>query len=371
VIPPAEPGVWKKVPGFVTDPLGPLAIRIGYLPKATPWLMRYLASGWTPSRVEKTAQALRDLLIDAPTLHTDLAKRAGVTSLIERRGLLHIYPSRQTFDADSFAWGIRHKVGVRWEELGHEALRALEPALHQRYHFGVWVGEAGHCRNPAAYVKALVTHACSQGAAFVSARATGFRIESGRLKAVATGDAEIACDAAVIAAGARSKELAALAGDRVPLETERGYHVVLENPEVAPNLPVMGADCKAIVTPTECGLRIAGQVEIAGLEAAPNWRRAEILRDHLLTIFPGLPRAMPAERLKYWMGHRPSMPDGRPCIGFAQASSDIVHAFGHGHVGLVGSARTGRLVAQLLSLQDPEISLDAFDPRRFTRSSFQ
>jgi D-amino-acid dehydrogenase len=167
VIPPAEPGVWRKVPGFVLDPVGPLAIRLSYLPKAAPWLIRYLAAGWTAARVERTAQALRTLLVDAPALHQELATRVGVPQLIERRGLLHAYPSRLNFEADALAWGIRRKTGVRWQEMDGEALHSLEPTLHPRYQFGVWVGEAGHCRNPGAYVKALVAHSCAQGAALV------------------------------------------------------------------------------------------------------------------------------------------------------------------------------------------------------------
>lgn len=373
VIAPAEPGIWKKVPGFVLDPLGPLAIRMRYLPQATPWLIRYLASGWTEARVEKTAHALRALLLDAPALHHALASAAGVPQLIERCGLLHAYPSRSDFEADGLAWTVRHKTGVRWQELQADALHALEPALHPRYQFGVWVGESGHCRDPGAYVSALVAHACAQGATLICAQATGFRFESGRLRAVRAAGADIGCDAAVIAAGAHARSLAALAGDLLPLETERGYHVVVDAPQMLPErpqrprLPVMVADCKAGATPMERGLRIAGQVEIAGLKAAPNWRRAEILRDHLLRIFPGLPAPLPAAGLHYWMGHRPSMPDGRPCIGYARASRDVVHAFGHGHIGLVGAARTGRLVAQLLADRTPEIALAPFDPRRFAR----
>jgi D-amino-acid dehydrogenase len=130
---------------------------------------------------------------------------------------------------------------------------------------------------------------------------------------------------------------------------------------------MMPYDGKMAITPTERGLRVAGQVEIAGLAAAPNWRRAEILRDHLLRSFPGLPRDLPAERVRFWMGHRPSMPDGLPCLGPSSATRDVVHAFGHGHVGLVAGARTGRIVAALLGGREPEIPIGAFDPRRFHR----
>jgi D-amino-acid dehydrogenase len=120
-----------------------------------------------------------------------------------------------------------------------------------------------------------------------------------------------------------------------------------------------------IVNHMNGGLRAAGQVEFAGLSALPNWKRAEILRDHLVSMFPGLAGTVSGENLRVWLGHRPSMPDGRPCIGPARKTRDVIYAFGHGHVGLVGSARTGRLVAQLVSGLEPEISLAPFDPRRF------
>lgn len=365
VLPPTEPGLWKKVPRFLLNPLGPLTIRWAYLPQAAPWLLRYLAAGWTTARIETTARALRALLADAPSLHQALAEKAGAAQLIERRGVLHIYPSRANFDAEANAWRIRRMMGVQWQELNSAALHQREPELHARYQFGIAVDEAGSCRDPGAYVAALVAHAQAQGAHLVRDKASGFRIERGRLKAVTSGGGDILCDAAVIAAGVHSKSFAALAGDRVPLGVERGYHAAIDHPEAAPRTAMMASDCKAVATPTLTGLRIAGQVEIAAVDAAPNWRRAEILRDHLLSMFPRLPRDVPAHRLRYWMGCRPSMPDGLPCIGYAKATRDIIHAFGHGHIGLGGAARTARVVAQLLSDRAPEIPLGPYDPGRF------
>jgi D-amino-acid dehydrogenase len=365
VIPPATPGLWRKVPGFLADPLGPLAIRWSYLPRVAPWLVRYLLSGWTEARVAAAAAALRPLLRDAPALHRELAEEAGVPGLIERRGLMYVYPSRAEFEAEAMAWRIRRQVGIDWLEVGPEEMRQREPELGRRYGFGVLVEEGGHCRDPGAYVAALVAEARLRGAELRRARATGFRIEGGRLRAVRLEDGELGCDAAVIAAGAQSRPLAAAAGDRVPLETERGYHAVIEGAEVGPRTPLMPSDGKMAITMTARGLRVAGQVEIAGLTAAPNWKRAEILRDHLLRSFPGLPRDLSPERVRLWMGHRPSLPDGLPCLGPASATPDIVHAFGHGHVGLVAGPRTGRLVAALLAGRVAEVPLGPFDPRRF------
>ena len=366
VVPPSMPGLWRKVPGFLADPLGPLAIRWSYLPRLAPWLARFVRAGSTVARVEATARALRPLVSDAPERHRALAAEAGVPELIERRGLLYIFPTRADFEREALAWRLRRDNGVQWLELDADELRQQEPELDRRYTFGVLVQAGGNCTDPGAYVAALVQHAVGQGAALVRAGATGFRVQAGRLQAVQTAVGEIACDGAVISAGARSRALARAVGDRVPLETERGYHAVIAAPGISPRHPMMPSDGKMAVTMTHGGLRVAGQVELAGLDAAPDWRRAEILRDFALRTFPGLPRDLPANRVKVWMGHRPSTPDALPVIGPARGCADVIHAFGHGHVGLAAGPVTGRLVADLLGGLQPVI-----DPAPYAASRFR
>ncbi len=365
VVPMSVPGLWRRAPGFLADPLGPLAIRWSYLPKLAPWLARFLWAGSTVPRVEATARALRPLVADAPERHWALAAEAGVEGLIERRGLLYIFPTRAEFKREALAWRLRHENGVDWLELDADELRQQEPELDRRYTFGVLVQTGGNCADPGAYVAALVQHAVGQGATLLQAGATGFRIANRRLDAVLTGDGEVGCDAAVICAGARSRVLARAAGDRVPLESERGYHATISHPGTGPRHPVMPSDGKMAVTMTRGGLRIAGQVELAGLDAAPDWRRAEILRDYALRMFPHLPRDLPADRVKFWMGHRPSMADGLPVIGPASGCADVMHAFGHGHVGLAAGPVTGRLVADLLGGLPPVIDPAPYSSRRF------
>jgi len=365
VVPMSAPGIWRKVPGWLADPLGPLTIRWRYLPHMLPWLWRFLRSGSTEAKVAATARALRPLVENAPERHRQLAEEAGVGELIKQQGQLYVFPDRAAFEADALAWRMRRDNGVHWIELNEDELRQREPALDRRYTFAVLVEDGGHCLDPGAYVAALSASAVAHGAELRREAATGFRIENGHLRAVTTATGEIACDKAVIAAGARSKVLAAAAGDDVPLETERGYHAVIEHPESGPRYPVMPSDGKMSVTMMAQGLRIAGQVELAGLEAAPNWRRAEILRDFALRMWPGLPRDLPADRVKLWMGHRPSLPDSLPCIGPASGCADIVHAYGHGHIGLAAGALTGRLVADLVGGRTPVVDPHPYAPQRF------
>ena len=365
VVPVTAPGLWKRAPRYLLDPLGPLTVRWSYLARAAPWLLRFMRAGWTEARVERLSRAMRPLVADCPERHAALAEEAGVGQLIRRTGLLYVFPSRDDFEAEALSWRLRRNRGVTWTELDADELRQREPALDRRYTFALYVAHGAHCLDPGAYVAALVAHAQAQGARLVRTRATGFAIEAGRLRAVRTEAGDIACERAVIAAGAWSKLLARAAGDDLPLETERGYHVVIRDPGFDLRHTIMPSDAKTATAMTPHGLRVAGQVEIAGLAAAPNWKRAEILRDYALRSYPALPRSLPPERVEVWMGHRPSMPDSLPCIGPASGCADVVHCFGHGHVGLAAGAMSGRLAADLVGGRTPAVDPAPYATARF------
>ena len=365
VIPMSSPGLWRKVPGYLMDPLGPLTIRWSYLPRLLPWLRRFVQAGSTAAKVAAIGRALQPLLANAPALHRTLAEEAGVGDLIARQGVLFVFPDRSAFEAEALSWRVRADNGVRWLELDEDELRQREPSLDRHYKFAVLIEENGQCRDPGAYVAALARHVVALGATILQSGATGFRIKGGRLFAVTTRDGEVACDKAVIAAGAWSKVLAAAAGDRVFLQTERGYHVVISDPGIEPRYPVMPSDGKMACVMTPAGLRLAGQVELAGLEDGPNWKRAEVLLAFARKVYPELPADLPPERVKLWMGHRPSTPDGLPCLGLASGCSDVVHAFGHGHVGLTAAATTGKIVADLVAGRVPAFDLAPYSATRF------
>ena len=366
ILPPSYPGVWKQVPQWLLDSQGPLTVRWRHLPKALPWLRQYLAAGWTYEQIEATSIALRSMLKDAPNLHKEMATDIGVSDLITVREVLHAYPTEQAFEDDARAWKIRQAAGITWRTYKGDALRELEPELSHQYELGVLVDKTGYCNSPSDYVKALIAHSLGAGATLIKGLATRLNFAGSKLVSITTDTAEIGCDRVVICAGARARELAAQAGDDVPLATERGYHYVVQSlPGQGPNHPTMFMDKKVIVTPMATGLRIAGQVEIAGLDDMPNWQRAQVLRQHLASLYPGLAERISADQINVWMGRRPSLPDGLACIGFASRGPSVIHAYGHGHVGLAGSARTGRVVAQLLAGKPTEIDLAPFSPQRF------
>jgi D-amino-acid dehydrogenase len=364
VVPMSMPGVIRNVPKWLTDPLGPLVIRLSYLPTLAPWLIRFIRAG-TLEKVTHQAHALRSLLDGGLDTLAPLVRDAGAEDLIKKVGHLFVYRSVESWRKEALAWKLRADNGITWDEFDANELRQLEPGLSRDYAKGVLVRENGHTTNPHRLVNSLVNAFQRDGGRIERRRAVGFDVTDGRLRAVRCEGGDVAVDAAVVAAGIWSKPLAAGLGDRVPLETERGYHIMIRNPEVTPRLPIADADGKFVATPMELGLRLAGTVELAGLAAPPNWERARILLKHAKRMFPALRSSYPEERLTQRMGHRPSLPDSLPVIGPSRATPDVVYAFGHGHVGMACSAKTGKTVAEIVSEEKPAIDAAPFSARRF------
>lgn len=364
VTPVAMPGVIRKVPGWLKDPLGPLSLRWSYLPSVLPYLSRFVRAG-TPEKVHEQARALRPLLAPTVPMVRELAREAGAEELIHQRGHLYVYRSAELLKKDGLAWALRRENGVVVDEFNADELRQLEPVLSRDYVRGLLVRENGHTSNPLALVTRLFEHFVRAGGEIVRASATGFRLDGARLTAIRTDIGEFSADAAIVAAGAHSRPLAAELGDRLPLETERGYHLMIRDAEAMPRIPTADADGKFVATPMDTGLRLAGTVELAGLRAAPDWRRAHMLLALGRNMLPGLAADIDEDRISVWMGHRPSMPDSLPALGASRASPDVIYAFGHGHVGMTAAPMTGKIVADLVAGRPAPIDLTPFAPARF------
>jgi D-amino-acid dehydrogenase len=364
IVPMSMPGTLRNVPAWLTDPMGPLTIRWSYLPALAPWLIRFIRAG-TPDKVRAQARALRAIL--GPSLATlaPLLKDAGAQNLVQIVGHLFVYRSQEQWHKECAAWALRRDNGVAWDELDADELRQLEPALARDFVKGVLVRENGHTVSPHRLVNTLAEAFRRNGGRIERARVTGFDLDGARLKGIRTENGALAADAAVVAAGVWSKPLAAELGDKIPLETERGYHLIIRDPEVMPRIPTADAAAKFVATPMETGLRVAGTVELAGLDAPPNWERSRVLLRHVHRLFPALRESYPEDRLSMWMGHRPSTPDSLPVIGRARRTGDVVYAFGHGHVGMAAAPMTGKLVAELVSGGPTSADIAPFAATRF------
>ena len=360
-LPVGMPGMWKKVPRWLTDPEGPLRIHPSYLPRVLPWLVRFLRAS-NPRDVPRLAAAMRALLAPIFDCYGPLVERAGAGHLVRRTGCLYVYSSKA--EADKGRWGmdLRRDLGVQLRDIGEDELAGLEPDLRGKFRFAVLAPENGSTADPGGLVKAIHAQCERDGARTVPGSAAGFERTGGRVRAVRLADGSaIDCDGVVVAAGAWSGTLAAQLGSRVPLETQRGYHVTIRKHNLGLRHTIQSHEYSIMANPMAMGLRLAGTVEFAGLARAPDYSRADALLGKGREMFPHLQ----ADDLSRWMGHRPCLPDSLPVIGRAGSADNAWLAFGHQHVGMCAGASTGREVAHLVAGRTPQVDLAPFSPQRF------
>ena len=359
-VPQAMPGVLGKVPGYLSDPLGPLAIRPAHFFKALPWFLRLVAAS-RRTRVEQIADALRPLLQQTFEAYAPLVKNAAVADMIRQTGYVVAYATRAGFAGDALPWKLRRDRGVLMEELDAAGIRQKMPQLGDHYEAGLYLPEQGYVTNPERLTKSLAAQLQTDGGTILQRTVLDIEVSPDGPRALLTDAGKLPVETLVICAGSHSNEFTAKLGDSVPLEAERGYHVTFSDPNFTLPMPVFLPQQKVFVTPMEMGLRIAGQSEFAGNDAAPNYGRADVLTQHMQQIFPGI-STVDATR---WMGRRPSMPDSLPVIGPASKLPNVWYAFGHGHVGLCGGAPTGRLLAELIGGRSPSVDPAPFRVTRF------
>lgn len=360
VVPVAMPGLLAKVPGWLMDPAAPLSLRWQYLPRAAPWLLRFMLAS-RRSRVERIADALRPLLGGTFEAWGRLARSAGCSDLIHPSGYLAVYETESAWRSDALAWALRRDRGVRLDLLDASAIRELDPDLAPIYPRGVLLPEQGHVANPLWLTQRLFTHFTAAGGRFERLQVDDFELGPRGPRALLGQGRRLPVQGLVLAAGVQSARLAARLGTRVPLESQRGYHVHFPDPGISPRMPVMSGEFKFFVTPMADGLRNAGTVEIAGLDAPPTPARIEALVRHTRRMYP----AAGMDGMRTWMGHRPCTPDSLPVIGRSERHPDVFLAFGHGHTGLCGAAPTARLVADLVAGREPFIDPFPYRPTRF------
>lgn len=359
-VPLGLPGMWKKVPGWLLDRDGPFQIRWRDAHRVAPWLFR-LQRSTAMQRVEATADALHALLDGTIDKWRVLAAWAGVPELIRQDGYAFAYESERAFGDDSLGRALRAKRGVRIEVLTGAAVRDFDPVLSPTITHLVVMPEQGHVRNPLRLSQALAQRLQAGGAQFLKRMAVDFSVEDGSVTKVITDAIHVETDAVVVAAGAHSVSLAAKLGNAVPLGTERGYHVMLSQASIAPRIPVCSGEGKYFLTPMEHGLRVAGTVELARLDAPPRLGRANALARGAARLLPGLEHG----DMTYWMGNRPSMPDSLPVIGRSRRAANAYFAFGHGHVGLTAAPSTGELVADFIMGVAPKLNVEPYGATRF------
>jgi glycine/D-amino acid oxidase-like deaminating enzyme len=363
VTPIAMPGLIWQVPRMLLDPLGPLSIRWSYLPQLAPWLWQFLRAG-SRARVEQITASLATLINRVWTDWDDVIAQAGIGDLFTRRGTLYVYETDKGFTDAAYGWELRFRHGLRARRLDARQIMELEPALAPIFRHGYLAEDPGHVADPYKVVLRLAAHLQRIGGEIKRGRVVGFEGTAPKTVVLADGG-RLEGDALVIAAGAWSKPLCKMLGLDVPLDTERGYNTTLPDPGVMPSRPISPAESHFYITPMEIGLRIGGAVEFAGLDAPPNFARSKALLKLGQRVLPGLR----TEGGREWMGFRPSMPDSMPVISVSPREPSVFLAFGHGHLGLTGSATTGRLIGELVAGDRTSIDVTPFSVARFRQSA--
>ncbi len=360
ILPVAMPGMMKKVPGWLLDPLGPLTIRWSYLPVIMPWLLRFLRHA-TRDECVRVATAMRSLMETVFDDYSAILDESTFRSLIRRNGCLYVYDSRDELDAAGWSLDLRRRLGAEMQEIGESEIRELEPALNRRFKLGVFAPDNGSTVDPHLLVKAIAGKVRANGGTIIQAEVSDVEIGPAGPVALQTSGGRLPVDRLVLAAGAWSGPLARKLGSKVPLETQRGYHVTFSEPGIDVHRTVMWNKRSVFINPMACGLRIAGTVELAGLSAPPNYARADRLGEIAVEMFPDLKTAQQSR----WMGHRPCLPDSLPVIDRSPRFANTVFAFGHQHVGICSGGPTGRHVADLVCGRSSRIDLSPFSARRF------
>lgn len=356
-MPVGNPALLRALPKLLLDPDSPFALRWPALLQLAPWLVQFVRQS-LPTATHANALALAGLLAEALPAWEEMVKEADVADLLRRNGCLYLYRRESDFAKAAGGRALRAGFGVHQEVLTPGEVAALEPSLPPTGARGLYFPDSMNVTDPKTLMRRLLDAGTARGVSVAQAVAR-LRVEAGGVRLNGSG-IRIKANTVVVAAGAQSRALSMQAGDRIPLETERGYH--LEFPTKAPllNRPVCPVDLGFYMTPMTGRLRVAGTVELGGLAAPANPRRLALLDRGVRQFFPQLVR-----HSSEWLGFRPSLPDSRPVIGPSRGSPKVIYAFGHGHLGLTLAPITARLVADLIAGRGDRDRLAPFAADRF------
>jgi len=354
-------GLGLKPLKWLLDPLGPLAIRPAHAPRLWPWYraLRRVGQGQNLARIGDALAALnRRALGDLQTLFADL----GLHDALHPHGALTVYETTQAFVQSQAGWQFKRERGVRWRNVDAEELRTLEPGLAPVFRHAVMVPDCAHVDDPRHIVETLRARVQEQGAQLLTGEALRLQPVSGTRASVQLGDGRhIVGDKVLVCAGAWSARLARTLGERVLLESERGYNTTLPASRACLTREVIFAERMFVATPLSVGLRIGGTAEFAGLQAPANYQRSTALLTLARRYFPQLNE----DGAKAWMGQRPTTPDSLPVIGASSKHPGVLYAFGHGHLGLTQAATTAELIGDLLQQRPAAIDLTPYSIARF------
>ena len=360
--PMAKAELWRKIPGWILDPLGPISLKLSHLPALLPWLLKF-ARAAEPAVARRLGDAMFTLNHPSVELYRQLLDGSGHEDLVRDSSYVFATRNAATLNLDSPEWRERLARGTPLQQVTGDELREIEPHVAPEFERAILQKGHGRVTNPGRLVQVLAEQVFADGGEYLQADVLDAAPRSGGGAWLSTSAGGIEADKLIICTGAWSARFAKAFGLSFPLQGERGYHMEFRDPGIVVNNSVHDSDRKFVASMMEGGVRCAGTSEFNALDAKPDWRRAHLFKKLGKNLFPGLN----TEHGTPWMGQRPALPDSVPVIGPAPGHANVIFAFGHGTYGLTGAPMTGRLVAGLASGE--RMNLD-MQPYAADRNSF-
>ncbi len=360
-IPVNHPKLLTALPALLWGSARPLSISLTYMPTMLPWLLSFLRH-CRRAEVNHIINALGVLLAHAEDAAMTLFRSSDALNLIRRNGTIYLYSSEKSLAGAQDDIQRRRRQGVAITELDISDIQNLEPQLASVFAGGVLYDDGFQLLDPQQIILKMVEKFAADGGQVLREKVTSLaRNDSGDIQVI--GDSRsISARQVVLAAGAQSQTIRSGLIDPLPLDTERGYHVMFPDSATLLNRPVGLADAGLYLSPLNLGLRAAGTVELAGLNAPPNPARLAYIERWVHRVLPQV-----GQRGDTWLGFRPTLPDSLPVIGRSSRHSGLVYAFGHHHIGITLGGITGKLVQQIIDGLPPTVDLTPYRPERFAR----
>ena len=350
--------ILADVPAMLMSSTGPLALKWNYVPKMIPWFLRFIMN-CSKKKMMHTAKYMHQILDLAIPAYDEIFDEVDMSGLVEKKGIMYIWNNKD-LSSRELEIKIRDELGIDQKILTPKEIHDLEPNIKPFYHGGVFYAKARHARNPKKILLKIFDHFIEKGGKFkkLNIKDISFDTEKPILKSETQ---NFIFDKVVIACGAFSKRLTDKLDEKIPLDTERGYHVHFKGYDHLLSRPVVFANRGFGITPMEQGLRVVGTVEFGGLENPLSKSRIKNLINNAKYMLDGLP-----EHHDEWLGFRPTLPDFLPVIGPSKKYKNVFYSFGHHHLGWTLGAISGKIVSKMINNEKTNLDLQPYSSLRFS-----
>jgi len=357
-VPINRPDVLSDVPAMLLSTTGPLALKWNYVPKMIPWFLKFIRNCST-KRMMHTAKNMHQILDLALPAYDELFDEIDLSGLVEKKGILYIW-NNQNLKSRELEIKIRNELGVDQQLVTPKEIHDLEPNIKPIYHGGVYYQHGRHTRNPKKILLKLFKLFLKKDGKFLKMNIKDIDFDDNQ-PIIKTETQKFIFNKIVIACGAFSKRLTDNLDEKIPLDTERGYHIHFKDCDNLLSRPVIFQNRGFGITPMEQGLRVVGTVEFGGLDNPLSKSRIKNLIDNAKYMLGDLP-----EHEDEWLGFRPSLPDFLPVIGPSKNHKNVFYSFGHHHLGWTLGAISGKIISGMIAEENTNLDLKPYSSLRFS-----